>query len=764
MFIFDTTDITNPSTQSLLLQNTEDHGFITSISANNELVLSFDNFQATTSTTIKSYVKDLTGTPFMIIGTNKTDSYSNNSSISLIGSNLGGFSYGITSPNTIVADTPTTISVINYLTDTNTLIFRTSTSFSVGDFYEIGVNYGYEITGITTNNFIYVTSTNTNNNYANPETITNSLPTIGTTKRNQSTSQVYQSTARRLTSNELQNALPHCMQQRGDFVLQECRAVFGGQHTGYLKDFNGPEREALYHPTKGMVAKDIPTSRVQYQNPVRDDPNKQVTRNFGDPLFNCENKRTVSCTQKGCNCMGQIWRIQVGTTTGLLYYKKFNPNTNKPFEHVNHNASTGSNPLALTTQQKEYIISWAQRKAPNINETRRIVRAMIQSDDIRTTPEQEDDVEAFVIKVKDYVNNSKRSNSDHKSLTFQQQTVDDKTTSVELQQLLDHLMTNNDERKCEYNLDGIGRYLLTDDGDLVQKLIRIHEHDHDGKTWSHITFEYMHANDLATKAVQMWDDGKLMFEMDFFMSVCKGNQWQVGHIGLSDRDHKYWILCVIIAKSENHESAGLLLKRATELMNKAGGDGRGVLVDGGKALDKAVGRENEERVENALEDIRNGSELLLMLDESNITGDENTITSANGQNANPVCDSEVDAICDEIIEAFIGQDNTDNGDVQGRKNLEQRLTKLLHSHKLDLMRCLAHIVRNAGTRGGGWRGGKGSLCRALLNGGCSKKKMQQVRHTHTNANCKTILLVSNSISSTDSRSCIHDGQYSLWRC
>jgi hypothetical protein len=89
-----------------LLQNTEEHGFITSISANNELVLSFDNFQATTSTTIKSYVKDLTGTPFMIIGTNKTDSYSNNSSISLIGSNLGGFSYGITSPNTIVADTP----------------------------------------------------------------------------------------------------------------------------------------------------------------------------------------------------------------------------------------------------------------------------------------------------------------------------------------------------------------------------------------------------------------------------------------------------------------------------------------------------------------------------------------------------------------------------------------------------------------------------------------------------------------------------------
>ena len=51
LFIFDTTNITNPSTKSLLLENTEDHGFINSISANNELVLSFDNFQTTTSTT-----------------------------------------------------------------------------------------------------------------------------------------------------------------------------------------------------------------------------------------------------------------------------------------------------------------------------------------------------------------------------------------------------------------------------------------------------------------------------------------------------------------------------------------------------------------------------------------------------------------------------------------------------------------------------------------------------------------------------------------
>ena len=86
---------------------------------------------------------------------------------------------------------------------------------------------------------------------------------------------------------------------------------------------------------------------------------------------------------------------------------------------------------------------------------------------------------------------------------------------------------------ARFNLDGIGQYLTSDDGELLQKLIRVHEHDHNGKTWSYITFEYLHANDLAKLAVTMYLDGKLQLEMDFFMimSVCKGNQWRLGILG-----------------------------------------------------------------------------------------------------------------------------------------------------------------------------------------------------------------------------------------
>ncbi len=93
---------------------------------------------------------------------------------------------------------------------------------------------------------------------------------------------------------------------------------------------------------------------------------------------------------------------------------------------------------------------------------------------------------------------------------------------------------------------------------------------------------------------------KCQLAIDFYMSVCTRNQWQVGHIGVSYRKHQYWILCVIIAKSENHSAALLLLKRAIELLREFGGDASKVLVDGGKALAKAIRLENEDRSNSLL--------------------------------------------------------------------------------------------------------------------------------------------------------------------
>ena len=88
-----------------------------------------------------------------------------------------------------------------------------------------------------------------------------------------------------------------------------------------------------------------------------------------------------------------------------------------------------------------------------------------------------------------------------------------------------------------------------------------------------------------------------------------------------------------------------------------------------------------------------------------------------------------DTLFEEVMEGFIGQANNAAGDLVGRANLENRVKSLLDFRRLLKERCHTHITRGAGSRGGGFRGGKGSLCRALLNSGCSQKMMKKVCHS-----------------------------------
>ena len=80
--------------------------------------------------------------------------------------------------------------------------------------------------------------------------------------------------------------------------------------------------------------------------------------------------------------------------------------------------------------------------------------------------------------------------------------------------------------------------------------------------------------------------------MDFFHVPGVDADWQVGHIGFSDHVHRYHILCMIICHSENSTTAGMLVKRAVDLITMKGGRLSCLLVDGGTALNKAIGDEN----------------------------------------------------------------------------------------------------------------------------------------------------------------------------
>jgi len=562
-------------------------------------------------------------------------------------------------------------------------------------------------TGITNDN---AWQSNNNNNTSNP----NQLQSTRTLNGNP---EGIAAMSRRLTSDELRDKLPEGLNKRGDYVLRDVRSIHGGSATGYLRPFNGPEQDALYNVNDGMVTSHIVVSQnLVTEKPKAGEEDKlRATRSFGDPLLSCENKRTVYCKCKGCDVMGQIWRINYGNdelgnkTSGLLYYEKINRNTNCPYKHdeVSHANSTGRSECSLTTQQKQFIVKWAQRKTPSKSEQRDMVDAMIESTDIKTTSDQDNDSETFVKRVGAFIQNSKRDTSERKY--FQKHTINDSTTSNELRDLLNHLKSEegSTERNRKYNLEGIGQYLLSTEGKQLNNLIKVYDHDHNGTTWSYIQFEYLHAAELAQQGAQIYSDKKVQLEMDYFHTHCEGDEWIVGHTGFSDASHKYYPLSMIISKSENHTSAGRLLTRGTNLLQSAFGDARSVLVDGGKALAKAIGKENESRQAR----------------DAAVVG-----TATEGE--------QIDEVCDEIMETLI------NSETDNVAALEARLSNVLSSHKLEVERCVAHITRKACSRGGGWRGGKGSLCRALLNGGCSMQKMQRVRVCYVCMSMSTFINIS----------------------
>ncbi|KAL7526527.1 hypothetical protein ACHAXR_004886, partial [Thalassiosira sp. AJA248-18] len=74
--------------------------------------------------------------------------------------------------------------------------------------------------------------------------------------------------------------------------------------------------------------------------------------------------------------------------------------------------------------------------------------------------------------------------------------------------------------------------------------------------------------------------------MDFFH--IPGVEYQVGQLGISDFQHRYWMLNLVICQSENEETALQLLNFAVDLVYSAGGQVKFVLVDGGAALKAAI--------------------------------------------------------------------------------------------------------------------------------------------------------------------------------
>ena len=414
---------------------------------------------------------------------------------------------------------------------------------------------------------------------------------------------------------------------------------------------------------------------------------------------------------------------------------------------------------SLSYQQKEALFKEFKNRNPTKDDIKLFVEKWKDWPDtrLRTSDAQDNYVQKLFEKANQFVWNSKFSckNKVDAHWYFSSKKDSSQVSQVQLKKFLDILSTEEGsaERTRKYNAsDGDAfPYLAKTEFRICCERIRITEHDCDGNTWTFIKGEYLHAAKLGEKAKQMFPDGLCQVrlictttsllisaplilcciislfikgEIDFFLSVCLGNEWQVGHEGISDRNHKYFLLCFIIAKSENHQAAGKLIDRGLELVKMDR-----ILVDGGKALDKAIDIKDSANV-NELKNSLPAEEKSIVEELTKSIKCNKLDSSSNSDDCiqawKPGLGQPQDTLFEEVVEAFIGQPDNEAGDLAGQADLESRVKSLLKKRRLMKERCHSHITRGACSRGGGWRGGKGSLCRALLNNGCSKQKMNEV--------------------------------------
>ena len=364
------------------------------------------------------------------------------------------------------------------------------------------------------------------------------------------------------------------------------------------------------------------------------------------------------CGTVGCQCQMKTARFDsVSNNSYILCYERMDNETGQLFEHSGHDISKEEqkklrepnnaagrataqskskyDDKTLTDAQCDFIKEFGMGYVSK-NSWAPLAKEMIRRG--KANKEQVEDPEAFASRIKGYVGRRKTKGDPF----FVSQWGKQSMTSGQCKNILDALKTPISERAETPNLDGIS-FLQSDAFKTIWKKIVVvdHNYDGDGGTFDYILLQYGDAKLRADKAVDMYLDSKVQLEMDFFLGVCPGDHWQVGHCGFSDLNHRYWILGMVIARSENQHAAGIVLGHSLLLLAQSGGNGNRVLVDGGKALSKAVKNENAFR-------------------------------------------------------------------------------QLIEQVKLELKRCLAHCLRRPFSRGGGYRGGKGSVHKALLDNNVPK--------------------------------------------
>jgi len=435
----------------------------------------------------------------------------------------------------------------------------------------------------------------------------------------------------------------------------------GRTPAGYKSPVSEVELQAIEDLQLGSTYK---TQRTRLEEETR----TTMVRGFnGTSNYGVEELFHRYCETAGCKCEMKTARFDSKHCNSyILCYELLDKETDQPFVHSNHairkeeqkqfrpankvggNATTERTKskydgLTLSNAQQDYIKKFGMGEVGK-GDWKALAEAMARSSQVELTEEQENDIDGFAGRIRNFVK-YRKSRGDR---FFVSQWGQQKMSGNDCKAVLDALKTPSSERGSLPPLENIP-FIQSSAFKSVWEKIEVVKHDYegDGNTFDHILLQYNDAKLRAQKAATMFPDNGAQLEMDFFKGASADDEWQVGHIGFSDLNHRYWILGMVIARSENADAAGLILRHALQLLEEAGGQVIRVLVDGGKALSAAIRNENEVR---------------------------------------------------ELVEKV----------------------------RLEVRRCLAHCLRRPFSRGGGYRGGKGSVHKALIDNEVSRPNVGKI--------------------------------------
>ena len=308
---------------------------------------------------------------------------------------------------------------------------------------------------------------------------------------------------------------------------------------------------------------------------------REITRGINGKMLGVEEVARYYCKAPGCKCMMVIARI----FGGLLSYEKIDKESNTPYKHTGHdstNESLKTDQYSLTVSQKVYITTVGAMLLQK-NGWIMMADAMISDPFVRVRDCQAEEIKIFADRICYHVKRARKKGY--------MQYIDKTMSGTQIQGIFDHLQST--DRAIPPNDPSIP-FLKSRDFNSLWNNIRVTDHNYQasGGVFDYICLEYTDASARAKMAIDAFGKDGVQSEMDFFHVPSVGADWQVRHIGFSDMNHRYFILGMIICRSENSRSAGLLLKRVINLIHDNGGKMTCVLVDGGTALNKAIGDEN----------------------------------------------------------------------------------------------------------------------------------------------------------------------------